>query len=395
MTALATKLAAARSTKSWHLALDKFPFRLDDQGQPSLSTAPDHRGHTKSIKTDILTQVRDAYTRSKPELETALRSRRSLLDALARQHGDRFRRVTLVNSSRLLLHLGRASVLENVGLYADRTTGLPLIPGSAVKGIVSTWACWEANHTALFTPDAQGNIHLQESRHQFGAPLARQVLGDNRSTGSDHAGDVIFLGAWPLKVPLLGLDIVTPHTNAAGRDQPPVPNPFLAIESGTRWEFILIAHTSLEAKQAKDLLDTAARWLAESLGQTGLGAKTAAGYGRFISEKDWMVATLSAEERDRAETAARREADRLATLARMNAAVIGDYDNDLIFANRVLKRLNPGQLNQLESEFALLAKSENTPWRLKLIEALRGKEMKDLRKRLKDKPWFNQDWLPR
>jgi CRISPR type III-B/RAMP module RAMP protein Cmr6 len=44
-----------------------------------------------------------------------------------------------VNSNRLLLHLGRASVLENVGIYCERTTGLPLIPGTAVKGVLSTF----------------------------------------------------------------------------------------------------------------------------------------------------------------------------------------------------------------------------------------------------------------
>jgi CRISPR-associated protein Cmr6 len=95
----------------------------------------------------------------------------------------------------------------------------------------------------------------------------------NQSTGW---GEIIFLGGFPVKPPKLVLDILTPHEHGAPR-----PNPFLALDPGTRWIFAFLARP--RHGDAKELLRQTTDWLCEALTQVGLGAKTAAGYGRFRS----------------------------------------------------------------------------------------------------------------
>ncbi|MCL5098284.1 MAG: type III-B CRISPR module RAMP protein Cmr6 [Candidatus Omnitrophica bacterium] len=201
------------------------------------------------------------------------------LDALEAQHGhERFRRIALATDGRLLLHLGRGSVLENVGLYCDHTTGLPLIPGTALKGVLSTWACWEAN----LNPQAgfnTGGSFLAE-RNQFESSLALLVFGDDTRVGSKNCGEIIFVGGFPAdpqNLPRPEPDIVTPHPdNGRGRI---LPNLFLAWASNSIWEFIFYAKPG--ARMPDKLLLKTEEWLIASLSSTGLGAKTAAGYGRF------------------------------------------------------------------------------------------------------------------
>jgi CRISPR type III-B/RAMP module RAMP protein Cmr6 len=280
----------------------------------------------------------------------------------------------------LLLHLGRPSVLENVGLYCERITGLPVIPGSAVKGLISTWACWDANSNRIYNPALDGTVDLERRRALFDTP-AKAVLGDNSDTGSSEGGQIIFLGAFPAKPPQLGLDIVTPHVDAAGHDRNPVPNPFLAIEPGVPWKFLMLVCQRGVTRPAAHLLDTAAAWLTDALAQLGLGAKTAAGYGRFVSPEGFKAGIQVPARPEMALTPAQQAAA---------AAMARDYPNEAEFANRVLKKLNPGQLDQLKGEIPLLQKPENEQWRAKLLGKLR--ENKDVRKRLRGKEWFPQEW---
>jgi len=276
--------ALKKRCDAWHLRLDKMSF--EREGGPE-------------AKTLALQVVCSSYTNQRTSLQTAAQARLQWLDALKRQHGDRFGEVTLVLESRLLLHLGRANVLENVGLYCDRTTGLPLIPGTALKGVVSTWACW-AEH---FNPkDGSFREFNKDStpRRNFTtaeAGLAQRILGDDSSGGSEHAGDLIFVGGFPTepgRLPRLETDIVTPHPdNGRGRI---LPNVFLAWSGDVLWRFVFLARPG--ASNAAELLDTTKRWLTEALTTIGLGAKTAAGYGRFrmpTAEEQARIKKLEAE----------------------------------------------------------------------------------------------------
>jgi len=206
---------------AWHLRLDKFSFEQD--GGPE-------------AKTESLKKVRDCYRQMAPNhLQPAVRRTLAWLDRLQRQHGDRFGCVELVAESRLLLHLGRANVLENVGLYCDRTTGLPIIPGTALKGVLSTWACWYEHFNATDGSFRQFSRESTQRRNFTAAEahLARRILGDDNPNGSESAGEVIFVGGFPLTAPGLGLDIVNPHHDAQGSPVDPKPNTFLCVEPGT------------------------------------------------------------------------------------------------------------------------------------------------------------------
>ena len=55
---------------------------------------------------------------------------------------------------------------------------------------------------------------------------------------------------------------------------------------------------------------------------------------------------------------------------------------------------NEDLLNQLESQIPLLHKPENADRLEQLKKQLVGKEAKKRRDRLKDKPWFPQEWMP-
>ncbi len=309
--------ALARAQKPpWHLVLDKLCGLLE---------APEQEG---SRKTQALQCIQKLYEECNSSLKQAADAKLTWLTRLCMDAGeDRFRPVVLRSSSPLLVHLAHASVLENVGLSFERTAGLPIIPGTAVKGLVSTWTYW----TQIFDGEKFDTKKKPSSRRAFEKPqtiLALRVLGDDRGEGSESAGAVIFLGGFPVEVPKLGLDIVNPHHTPQGQEKAPTPNLFLALEPGATWMFPLLVRRGAPDPQA--LLNAAERWLCESLTELGIGAKTAAGYGRFqkaeekekadVLEKMAKLlekATIEREKRLKEAEARRREeadAKRLASL---------------------------------------------------------------------------------
>ncbi len=269
---------------SWTLLLDKLSFRhWKDGREDKKADAP---------KSQSLKQVRDCYKNGMQRLRSACEARLRWLDGLARQHGDRFRVVHLVNDSRLLVHLGRVSVLENVGLCADRTTGLPWIPGTTLKGALSTWVYWEQL--------AEGDLPSRSAH-----ALARKVFGSDDE--KDHeAGEIIFIGGFPHQPPALEPDILTPHPEE-GRGRI-VPNVFLALGKGSIWHFALLGRPAAESDQ---LLKVTSDWLDQCLRQTGLGAKTAAGYGvfRLPTPKELDLVRRDAEQRLERQRAMEQRAD--------------------------------------------------------------------------------------
>ncbi len=284
---------------AWGLFLDKYSF---ERG------SGDGERDDEPPKARALRDVRDlANSESLRGLLTAACDQKlRWLLALEEQVGkERFRDVLLVNESRLLVHLGRASVLENIGLCADRTTGLPWIPGTALKGVLSTWALWEGYFGRTGTlgeiqmPPAPGGrsgetLPLTRAWVSSNGPdrsdLASRIFGDDSPTGSVKAGDVIFVGGFPDSCPKVGLDIVNPHYDEerdprtgraiSVRDKRNLtPNLFLAIEPGTVWHFVVYTRPGVSSHT--DLLRETERWLEEALTNLGIGAKTAAGFGRF------------------------------------------------------------------------------------------------------------------
>src|ERR1039457_1972446 len=170
------------ASASWNLQLDKLSF--------------EHSSGDTGAKKQALDAARRSYgdPRTQAHLTDACERQRAFRVLLRSQHGADYREVMLINSTRLLLHLGRASVLENVGLASERSTGLPVIPGTAVKGLLSTWACWEAN----LLPDGalpETIAKRDQDRARFSS-LPERILGSNAESGSTAGGEIIFLGGF-------------------------------------------------------------------------------------------------------------------------------------------------------------------------------------------------------
>lgn len=358
-------ISASRNSSAWQLVLDKVPFQGQER-MPVLSTT-DNKGRPQSIKSSRLGKIRDLANgpAAKSIWKDAIAAREAFHQSLMRQHDQRFLQFALVNTSRLLMHLGRATVLENVGLYCDHTTGLPIIPATAIKGVASTWACWEANEAKLFLDNPQ----LQTLR----TAESRDVFGDNAEDGSKSAGSILFLDAFPSAPPTLGVDIVNPHHKANGVPMERLtPNVFLQIEPDTTWMFGIVARNNTVSNA---LLHHVQAWVQESLTQVGIGAKTSSGYGKFRRR--------SPEEVDKA----KKENDKKIAKEREIALLSADYSNETVFQNKVLRHAdNPGQWNLLEKEIPKLSKTENASWMNKFREYTSGRAHRKLR----EKTWYPQ-----
>lgn len=353
--------AALGQCAAWHLRLDKYSSEFAGIAPPDKNAPP--------AKTTALRAALACYSnKSKPNLSAVIKAKLAWLDRTAIQAtATHHRSMKLIADSKLLVGLGRTHVLENVGLAFDRTTGLPLIPGSAVKGVVSTWSAWSAAGDGLFQDPPQ----IPALRAEFTAEdsaLARRILGDNSADGSTAAGEVIFLGGFPETAPTLGIDIVNPHHESDGSDKRNLtPNVFLCLEPGmpaTVWQFPILARPG--AEDPAKILQVAGDWLIDALTQTGIGAKTAAGYGRFRLPAGASKSASSAESEY-------TERSFASVLARMN---------------------NAGAVQAFQVDLKSLQLPQNAAWLAQLKNYLSSPEGKDARKRLKDKEWFPKNLLP-
>jgi CRISPR-associated protein Cmr6 len=170
---------------------------------------------------------------------------------------------------RMVVGLGAESVVET-SISLHRTYGVPYIPGSALKGLAAA-----AAHKCLLDPrwrkaGEDGKI----------GEWHRVLFGDVESSGYVTFHDALWIpegNALPLD-----LDVMTVHHSDyyQGNDQgeaPPAdwdnPNPVAFVSARGRY---LLAVTGPEewANAALDILR-------DALEKDGIGAKTAAGYGRL------------------------------------------------------------------------------------------------------------------
>lgn len=178
---------------------------------------------------------------------------------------------------RMVVGMGQGGVLEN-GITLDHTWGVPIIPGSSLKGVTAA-----AAHRLL-----EDNAWNKDKDGFAAGDYARTLFGT-----VEGAGVVTFHDAWWIpddqnKLPL-HLDIITAHNSSyyqaghkdkeipapQGRDNP-IPVSFLS-SSGA----YLVALTCSKEAAEMGWLDAAADILRIGLERLGVGAKTNAGYGRM------------------------------------------------------------------------------------------------------------------
>jgi CRISPR-associated protein Cmr6 len=173
------------------------------------------------------------------------------LDAIAGPSGRRSFRTAF----RLATGLGQEHPLEN-GFVFDRVLGVPMLPGSSVKGLLRAY------------------LGLEE----------KDTLRDRLLGRQEQPGCLVVLPALPARWPRLAVDVVNCHhpDYYAGRRREPVdwenPNPvyFLTVDVGVDFIFRLALVAGREDSTA---MGEAFDALEQALGTLGIGAKTAVGYG--------------------------------------------------------------------------------------------------------------------
>lgn len=174
-------------------------------------------------------------------------------------------------SWRLTTGLGASHPTEN-GFSFDPVIGVPYLPGSAVKGL--------CRRAAELMDASKENIE-----ELFGA----EDSGDVRPS---QQGRLIFLDAYPATWPTLTVDIVNCHQPTYYRSlsdsntekitppietESPIPVYFLAVEKSSAYRFTIAGDNDAVVQRGME-------YLVLGLDFLGIGAKTAAGYGVFLSE---------------------------------------------------------------------------------------------------------------
>ncbi|MEU4827764.1 type III-B CRISPR module RAMP protein Cmr6 [Actinomadura sp. NPDC023710] len=197
------------------------------------------------------------------KLLAAVTRRRAAALAALEDGATAVRTLGLAAESAVVTGTGAGGV-RDVGIELHGTYGWPILPGSTLKGVAREWA------------------------RQFGFPAARisEIFGAAPEAEDSVRGRVAFFDALPWRYGVqVTSQVLTPHTRgyrSAAGDGPeppgehvnPVPIPFLGVERG--W---FVTHLAGPA----DLVGQAAELLAEAVGELGVGAKTASGYGYFTA----------------------------------------------------------------------------------------------------------------
>lgn len=221
-----------------------------------------------------MAEVQRLYTRvaggTPPEVyEMRFRRWKATTDRLASVN-DGFVTFTCDATGRLIVGLSDESVRET-SIALQRLDGMPLIPGSALKGLVRRVAA----SRQFKVIDAGRPRHLE--------PREQAVL-----TGTQkNASYVTYFDAWYVPGTAkddhpLRRDVMTPHhqryNSSRGKEAPtdfedPVPVPFLSATGSYR--FAILGPTPEWSALAKAAL-------LYGLEHWGIGAKTSSGYGRMI-----------------------------------------------------------------------------------------------------------------
>jgi CRISPR-associated protein Cmr6 len=243
---------------------------------------------------------------------TALRikSSLSLLVQIQQSYPSRNRTFVGELGGRLLINMA-GGVQENAGISLDRCFGLPLIPGSAAKGVSRHTALWEIRSVESITEKKRllrlallifgyGVDDVKPKRDKtnwaWTVENNQEILGEVLSSlpsATDFKGVVSFLPATPaneknMRIVAEGL---TPHTDQKTGKESDRLNPltFPAVERGSQFAFALILNRWLEGEggeAAQEILNQAENWLKDAVTGTGIGAKTSAGYGWFTINED-------------------------------------------------------------------------------------------------------------
>lgn len=190
------------------------------------------------------------------------------------------------------------------GFTFDYTSGIPYIPGSALKGLLRSYfpGCGKEKDVekeeyicAVVTDAFEKTEGLSSEDAKKKAELLdiemfeKAVFGSASEDSNDEKADSegkqdVFLGAYPdisSGKSLMSIDYITPHTQGPYKN--PVPIELLKVRPNVRFDFCFILHDHRihEVVVKKEVLENVFRTIILDM---GAGAKTNVGFGRFIPE---------------------------------------------------------------------------------------------------------------
>lgn len=260
----ALKGVAKGSSTHAGLWLDKFLTHQTEDGKKDDQAAKAKAALVKDLGE---LAVPDGYTE-------AFQRRKLLFNDLASRHQAKCCQAEV--EGRMIIGLGQKGPTE-AGLALEHTWGVPMIPGSALKGLTM----------------AAAHLLLEDEAWR------KQIDGRGRSLAllggtTEHIGRVIFHDAWWIpnhhdqqETLPIHPDVITVHHPDYYKDgkrppsdmDNPIPNAFASV-TGAYW--VVVEVTSPLKQEDKDELLTAALCILKlGLTRLGIGAKTNAGYGRM------------------------------------------------------------------------------------------------------------------
>ena len=201
---------------------------------------------------------------------------------------------------RMVVGLGTNHPYE-VSMKLHHIYGVPIIPGSALKGIARDMALLKiGDNLKQIEENIQGWFKDNDKKKKFFAKIKGEEFSNLTNEeklllafgNQQFSGIVVFLDAIPDSAPKFKVDIMNPHypeyyqgKNFPTDWQNPNPIKFLTVEN-TKFRFTLLVNKARLNRNdkddyAKDVANYAWEMLKEALEELGVGAKTSVGYGYF------------------------------------------------------------------------------------------------------------------
>jgi CRISPR-associated protein Cmr6 len=220
-----------------------------------------------------------------------------------------------------------------LGFFFDHTTGLPILPGSTVKGMLRS-AFAKATDKINEKSNNKASLYIQE--------LLKNITGNNWTLESIYNLEMsifegeegqsqykrdVFFDAFPLRKEddenkFLGNDYITPHKSAL---ENPNPIQFLKILPQVTFQFNFHLQDFKWGEIEKLTASNKSELFKQILLDLGIGAKTNVGYGQFEFIRPQIIRLP--------ETITRKQREKLTSVVNgeYNAKVVEMNDNDYLF----------------------------------------------------------------
>jgi len=203
----------------------------------------------------------------------------------------------------LILGSGNAHELPSIegqailGFHFDYTSGLPVIQGSSIKGVLRS-AFKYPEYIKEYVDD---EVDVEA--------LEKEIFNN---------GDVFFDATIISNGKILSDDFLTPHGDDPLKN--PIPLRFIKVLPNVEFKFDFELYDGILSKSEKETL------FRKILSDLGLGAKTNVGYGKFCNFK--TIAKTKAEIEEEKAVEAEKEEERLSKLSPIDR-IFDEYDNSI------------------------------------------------------------------